>query len=77
MPPTYVDEAIELARLRRLTKSGQARAIRLAADLSQQEVAQLVGVSGAAVSRWEAGIRSPRGKAALRYAQVLSGLIGG
>ena len=51
--------------------SGGAAAIRQTANLSQSEVAAAVGVSRAAVSRWEAGTRMPRGEAARRYARLL------
>ncbi len=60
-----------LARVRSLARSGAARAARLAAGLSLVEVAEVVGVQPATVSRWERGVRSPHGDAALRYADFI------
>ncbi|MGH2787214.1 MAG: helix-turn-helix domain-containing protein [Actinomycetota bacterium] len=68
------DVAGELAWVRRLCRSGQARAIR-EAHLSQVEAALSVGVSPAALSRWEAGLRVPQGEAAVRYAALLRSLL--
>jgi DNA-binding transcriptional regulator YiaG len=68
------EDARLLAKVRRLTRNGQAKAIRKNSDLSQGEIARLVGVSPAAVSRWEAGVRAPQGEAALVYARVLEEL---
>jgi DNA-binding transcriptional regulator YiaG len=73
-PTEAVDQAVSLARVRRWASSGHAQAIRSAAGLSQGELARLIGVEPATVSRWEAGKRCPRGEAALRYAEILEGL---
>lgn len=65
----------ELARLRVLCRSGQARAIRAAARLSTGEVATEVGVTKTAVHHWETGGRSPsRSPAAARYLALLDQL---
>jgi transcriptional regulator with XRE-family HTH domain len=61
-----------LARTRELAASGEARRLRVAARISQAEVAALCGVQASAVSRWESGERVPRGRAARRYGEVLS-----
>jgi DNA-binding transcriptional regulator YiaG len=69
-----VTKEIDLAALRWVrvaAKSGQARAIREGAGISQPELAERVGVSHAAISRWESGHRVPRGLAARRYATAL------
>lgn len=63
-----------VTRARADLKSGAARSLRLACDLTQTEVAAQAGVSSAAVSRWEAGDRTPRGAAALRYARLMDAL---
>ena len=63
-----------LAHVRRLTASGLARSIRIAARVSQSEVAQEAGVTPSAIARWEGGSRLPRGEAALRYLEVLTSL---
>lgn len=67
-------ELVELANVRSLVRSGDARYIRLARGLSVGEVARGVGVAKATVSRWEAGQRIPRGAAALRYGSLLASL---
>ena len=69
-------DTVDLSRIRLLAKSGAARSIRRAADLSLAEVASVVDVSVSTVWRWEHGDRSPRGEAALRYGRLLDGLIG-
>jgi transcriptional regulator with XRE-family HTH domain len=68
------NEVVRVARARRLAASGEARARRLAAALSLQEVADAVGCSAVAVWRWEKGTRAPRGPAAARYADLLDAL---
>ena len=50
------------------------RLLRLRAGLSQSQLAEVVGVDRASVSRWEAGLRHPRRRAAVRYAEVLERL---
>jgi DNA-binding transcriptional regulator YiaG len=53
------------------TRTGGARKLREQAGLSQEEIADAIGVTRACVSRWEAGARRPTGDAAQRYAQLL------
>jgi transcriptional regulator with XRE-family HTH domain len=60
-----------LSRVRVLAASGQARELRVAARLSQSEIARACGVSPALVCRWELGERTPRGRAAEIYAAIL------
>jgi transcriptional regulator with XRE-family HTH domain len=52
--------------------SGRARELREAARLSRSELARALGTTPAWVSRWEAGLRSPRGETALKYAKLLA-----
>lgn len=66
-------EVIELARARQVIPT-DARRIRRAAGLSLEEVAGAVGVTAAAVSRWENGGRVPHGHAAVRYLRLLGSL---
>jgi DNA-binding transcriptional regulator YiaG len=73
---TTVEELCDLAAVRALTRSGEARAIRERAGVSLREVGGAVGVSGACVLRWEQAERSPRGSAALRYGELLAALRG-
>lgn len=63
----------QLAEVRRLTASGQARCIRLSAGLSQAEIAASMAepVTASAIARWESGSRRPRGDAAIAYLEAL------
>lgn len=65
---------IEQARARRLPLPPEARAIRMAANITQNELAKALGVHTVSVQRWEAGTRRPRGPVAERYAALLAGL---
>lgn len=65
---------IELAEARRLARSGEARAIREKAGVSQAEVAAALGVHETTVARWEKGVRSPRGPVAQRYGRLIRSL---
>ncbi|WP_106253295.1 helix-turn-helix domain-containing protein [Allonocardiopsis opalescens] len=56
---------------RDLPDPAQRRAIRQAAGLSQQELADAIGVTRQAVSNWESGIRTPRGAALDRYVDAI------
>jgi DNA-binding transcriptional regulator YiaG len=68
------NDVLLLARARQACESDLALTIRRRARLSQAEIGATVGVSTAAVSRWETGRRVPRGKAAQRYAHLLAAL---
>ena len=71
---TQPDQLLALHQLRSLCITGEARRIRESRRLTVAEIAQTVGVSHTAVSRWERGLRTPRGGAALRYAKLLQAL---
>lgn len=66
--------ADQLQELRELTSNGTARDIRLAARLSQSDIARSIGVDASTVARWERGERLPRGTAAMSYARLLNRL---
>ena len=68
-------DTVKLARVRRLTKTGSARSIRLGAKLSLAEVADNLGVGVSTLWRWEAVQRQPRGEPALRYCDLLDELL--
>jgi DNA-binding transcriptional regulator YiaG len=68
---------IEVSRIRKLAGSGLAKEIRVRAGISQSEVAEALGFDRSTVHRWEFGERSPRGAAALRYGELLEGLLAG
>ncbi len=81
MPVTYdlcmpisAAELVELSEVRAFARSGAARAIRLAAQVSLSELAEAAGVSLSTIHKWEAGERVPRGQAALRYKRLLDQL---
>lgn len=64
----------ELALLiegRTAASSGRGERLRKAAGLNQSDLARLVGVTPAAVNRWESGIRTPNGDSAIAYAKAL------
>jgi DNA-binding XRE family transcriptional regulator len=63
-----------LVRIRRLTATGTARAIRVSAGLSLAELAKEVGVAPGTVLRWERAERAPHGEKAVAYAEVLDRL---
>jgi transcriptional regulator with XRE-family HTH domain len=61
--------------VRRAAKDGTARRVRRAAGVSLGEVARACGVEPQTVLRWESGQRSPRARAAERYATALAALL--
>ena len=66
--------AVQLARVRAMVRSGEARELRLRNGLSLATVAREIGVHPTAVFRWEQGACLPRGPHALRYARLLDNL---
>ena len=50
----------------------ERRRLRLAARLTQPELAAFLGVGAAALCRWENGTRTPHGELAARYAAALA-----
>ena len=62
---------LETVERRRLPDPESCRQIRERAGITQTELAEPLGVTGGAVSRWEAGLRTPRGGMASRYADLL------
>lgn len=64
----------EVTRRRRLPSPALARAVRVAAGVTQQRLADEVGVHRMTVARWETGERHPRGAMAARWAEVLDSL---
>jgi transcriptional regulator with XRE-family HTH domain len=67
-------DLLKLSDVRAKTEAGTARSLRVAAGLSLREVAAELGVGPSTLFRWEAGERRPRGKAAIRYAELLEAL---
>lgn len=65
------NQALTVARIRRMLASGEARRQREAAGISQTETSEVVGVTAATVCRWESGERVPSAAHALAYAGLL------
>lgn len=64
----------QLALLRvaeRYGKDGSARRIRTSGKVSMLLMSQSVGVAESTISRWENGLRRPRGEAAIRWVELL------
>jgi transcriptional regulator with XRE-family HTH domain len=61
----------EVRNALRLPPPPVARAIREAAHVTQERLAEELGVHRVSLARWEAGTRAPRGKLRARYAQLL------
>lgn len=67
--------ALEKRQLRlRLPSAPQRRLLRLRAMISQETIAQSVGVDRATVCRWETGEREPRDEHLADYINVLDRL---
>ena len=71
-----IAELILIAEARQAAKSGRGRRLRQLAGLSQLEISAAVGVSQAAVTKWENGLRSPHGTGAVNWALLLRELAG-
>lgn len=65
---------LRLAEARELFRSGRAREIREAARVSQQVMAQAIGVDKSAWIHWEAGRREPSELHAVRALDLLDQL---
>jgi DNA-binding transcriptional regulator YiaG len=69
-----MERALLIIEAREAASSGRGERLRRAAGLSQGELGEAIGVAGSTVCRWEAGIRHPRGEAAVRYAEAIRAL---
>ncbi|GEM_PF-2355293 len=69
-----LDELRTVAAVRRMLRSGEAREMRIAAQVSVSELAQVVGVSEGTLWRWENGTRVPRPAQAVALAVALEAL---
>lgn len=65
---------VDLVRARHLCRTGEARALRQRAGLSQGEMATAIGVATPTVQRWEVNDRSPHGEAGSAYGRLLAEL---
>jgi DNA-binding XRE family transcriptional regulator len=71
MSATLEDLTTRLRTRRDLPAPLVRRVLRTTAGASQQDVAEVVGVTRQSVSLWEQGRRHPRGKHLDSYAEVL------
>lgn len=70
-----LERALDRARRQRTLPSPiERRLLRLRAGLSQGEVGESIGTTAAAVSRYESGLRQPRGVIVEKYRVVLARL---
>ncbi|MGH9380854.1 MAG: helix-turn-helix domain-containing protein [Thermoanaerobaculia bacterium] len=67
------DKLLANARARRTLREVPelARSLRLQSSLTLHEIGDALGVTYAAVQRWETGQRVPRGDTARRYLELL------
>jgi len=61
----------ELAAVRAMAESGEAREIRRAKRIRLSEMADTIGVGSSTLAHWESGDRNPTGEGALRWLAVL------
>jgi len=71
---TPAQNLTKIARGVRLAESGAGRARRIASGVSQEALAQAIGVTAAAVSLWEHGQRVPQAEHAVRYYDAINAL---
>lgn len=64
----------EIQVRRRLPSPDKRKAIRKAADVSQERVGKELGVHRVTVARWEDGTRNPRGPLLRAYVELLDQL---
>jgi DNA-binding transcriptional regulator YiaG len=64
----------ELRHERQLTSPRAARVIREMVGVSQARLARELGVHRTCVTKWELGLRRPRGELAVRYQGLLEAL---
>lgn len=69
------EQLVRIANLRDMCRSGAARALRVSAGLSLQNVSDTTGIGVATLWRWENGNRQPlASEKALRHAGLLEQL---
>lgn len=72
---TSIDDLVAASHSRRrLPEPPVCRLLRQRARLSQADIAAVLGVDRATVSRWETGGREPRGQLRATYIEILDRL---
>lgn len=72
---TTLEDIIEKARARKDFPPPPIPALlRKQAGISQREIGEVCGVTESCISRWEAGLRVPRGEAGDRYVDLINRL---
>ncbi len=56
---------------RELPPAAKRRVARLGAGVTQESIAQAIGVTRQAITQWESGVRDPRGNHLRRYVTIL------
>ncbi len=74
MPVTLDELTLRVRTRRTLPEPSVRRAIRRAAGVSLEDIANVVGVTRQAVSLWELGQRTPRPRALNTYVDALRAL---
>jgi transcriptional regulator with XRE-family HTH domain len=64
-------EICDLAEAVRISRDGSAKALRLALGIAAAAIGMPCGVTPSAISRWENGLRRPRGEAAVAWVRLL------
>ena len=64
----------QLIRNRKLPTPEECRAIREKAGLSQADLAEVLGTTGPAVSKWESGQRAPTGALRAMYVEAIAAM---
>lgn len=70
--PIHEVPLASIAAIRQMVSDGTVRGVRVAAGLTQADIARKVGVRPSAISQWESGRRIPSGERALRYAATMA-----
>lgn len=68
------EEALAVAAVIGLLRDGRAEELRRGRGLTTGQVARAIGVAPETVWRWETQKRTPRGRAAVRYLELLERL---
>jgi len=77
MSATPAEQVLARVRIHQgLPTPAERRRLREAANLTKTEIAEAVGATRQAVTFWEAGTRTPRGKYLERYVEALTALKG-